>query len=106
MLTHYLVLGLSRSATEKEIRQRYLELVRTYPPARNPEKFRQIDLAYEALKDCRSRVDAEIFGHTAYPSCEAALDALLKCGSVERRTPGLKTLLAHEGVLDENDDAG
>ena len=45
------VLGLARGADETEVRARYLDLVKQYPPDRDPEKFRQIRAAYEATKD-------------------------------------------------------
>ncbi len=45
------VLGLARSAIEAEVRARYLELVKQYPPDREPDKFRQIRSAYEATSN-------------------------------------------------------
>ncbi len=45
------VLGLSIHANEAEIRLRYLELVRENPPDRDPERFREIQSAYDAAKD-------------------------------------------------------
>ena len=48
---HFQVLGVSGDAGDAEIRARYLELVKQYPPDREPEKFREIRAAYEATKD-------------------------------------------------------
>lgn len=45
------VLGLPRDAGEAEVRARYLELVKQFPPEREPEKFREIRAAFEACKD-------------------------------------------------------
>lgn len=45
------VLGISRDASEESIRATYLELVKKFPPERDPEKFRQIQAAYAAAKD-------------------------------------------------------
>jgi len=45
------VLGVPREASEEEIRARYLELVKKFPPDRDPDKFREIRSAYEAAKD-------------------------------------------------------
>ena len=45
------VLGVPENATEQEIRKRYLELVKKYPPESAPEKFRQIHAAFQAAKD-------------------------------------------------------
>lgn len=97
MLAHYLVLGLSPSASQAEIRQRYLQLIRAHPPGQNPERFQQITAAYEALKDDRSRVEMAIFGMAQYGDFELALTALVQARPTERKTPGLKTLLAAEG---------
>ena len=101
MLAHYLVLGLSLSATGEEIRRRYLELVRAHPPSRDPERFQRIGAAWDALKDDRSRVETTIFGMAMYGDFELALDALVRARPDRRETPGLKTLLAAEGKLDE-----
>ena len=45
------VLGLPQHASEEEIRARYLELVKEFPPDRNPDRFREVRAAYEAAKD-------------------------------------------------------
>ena len=45
------VLGLPKDAGEAEVRARYLELVKQFPPDREPEKFREIRSAFEACKD-------------------------------------------------------
>jgi hypothetical protein len=47
----FAVLGLPRDAGETEVRARYLELVKQFPPDRDPDKFREIRTAYEAAKD-------------------------------------------------------
>jgi hypothetical protein len=47
----FTILGVSRDAGEVEVRARYLELVKQYPPAREPEKFREIRAAFEAARD-------------------------------------------------------
>ena len=101
MLAHYLTLGLPPSASQGEIRRRYLELIRAYPPSREPEHSQRIIAAYEALKDERSRVETAIFGLTRYGDFELALGALVRARPHSRSTPGLKTLLAAEGKLDE-----
>ena len=101
MLAHYLVLGLPPSATGEEIRRRYLELVRTHRPGRDPQRLQQITAAYEALKDDRARVKTALFGMAAYGDFELALDALVQARPVRRETPGLQTLLAAEEKLYE-----
>ncbi len=47
----FAVLGLPREAGETEVRARYLELVKQFPPDREPDRFREIRAAYEAAKD-------------------------------------------------------
>lgn len=44
------VLGLAIDASEEEIRKRYLELVKQFPPERDAVRFQQIQRAYD---DCR-----------------------------------------------------
>jgi len=45
------ILGVSESAGEEAVRARYLELVKEFPPERDPERFRQVQAAYSAAKD-------------------------------------------------------
>ena len=99
MLTHFLVLELPPSASQEEIRQRYLQLIRAHPPGREPERFQQITAAYEALKDERTRVQTTILGMASYGDFELALKALVEARSPQRKTPGLKTLLEAEGKV-------
>jgi curved DNA-binding protein CbpA len=55
------VLGLTADAGEIEIRQRYLELVRAFPPERAPERFAAIHEAYAALRDPAERLHKRLF---------------------------------------------
>ena len=57
----YEVLGVPNDVGEAEIRQRYLELVRTYPPDREPERFAAIHAAYASLRDPAERLRVQIF---------------------------------------------
>jgi hypothetical protein len=45
------ILKLPRDANETEIRARYLDLVKKFPPETDPDKFREVRAAYEAIKD-------------------------------------------------------
>ncbi|MGH7201626.1 MAG: J domain-containing protein [Planctomycetaceae bacterium] len=47
----FTVLGVPQDAGEAEIRARYLELVKQFPPERDPDKFREVRAAFEAAKD-------------------------------------------------------
>lgn len=67
------VLDLPKHAGEGEIRKRYLELVRAFPPERAPERFAAVHAAYQALRDPTARLEAQLFGF----ECESdSLEAL------------------------------
>ena len=54
---YYEILGLSKSASDSEIKSSYRKLAMKYHPDRNPgdkkaeEKFKEISESYEVLKD-------------------------------------------------------
>jgi curved DNA-binding protein CbpA len=56
----YRVLGIERTATAAEIKQAYFALVRAHPPERDPEMFKQIRTAYEALRDPAQRAETDM----------------------------------------------
>lgn len=58
---HFEVLGLTKEASEAEIRRRYLELVRAFSPERAPERFAAIHAAYSALRDPAARLESQLF---------------------------------------------
>ena len=70
MTDPYETLSLTPDAGEAEIRRRYLELVREFPPDRAPERFAAIHAAYEALRDPARRLQSQIF------QCETTVDSL------------------------------
>src|SRR5690349_13940605 len=57
----YAVLGLPVDADEARIRQRYLDLVRQFPPDQAPERFAAIRAAYDDVRDPRRRLEARLF---------------------------------------------
>jgi curved DNA-binding protein CbpA len=72
---HFDVLGLTKDASEAEIRQRYLELVRAFSPERAPERFAAIHAAYRALRDPTARLESQLFSI----ECESdSLDSLVR----------------------------
>jgi curved DNA-binding protein CbpA len=78
----YRVLELTPDAGENEIRRRYLELVRAFPPDRAPERFAAIHAAYAALRDPASRLSEQLFGlepkNASFESITADLHARLR----------------------------
>ena len=66
---YYEVLGVGKSADEKEIKKAYRKLAMKYHPDRNPdnkeaeEKFKEINEAYEVLSDETKRRNYDQFGH-------------------------------------------
>ena len=70
MTDPYETLSLTPDAGEAEIRRRYLELVREFPPDRAPERFAVIHAAYEELRDPARRLQSQIF------QCETTVDSL------------------------------
>ena len=66
---YYEVLGLSRNASEDEIKKAYRKLAREYHPDVNPgnneaeAKFKEVSEAYEILKDTQTRARYDQFGH-------------------------------------------
>lgn len=55
------VLGLSSDADEKAVRKRYLELVRQHSPERSPQRFSEIQAAYDELRDPARRLRRQLF---------------------------------------------
>ena|ERR1700728_3869970 len=79
----FAVLGLDENADDDAIKRRYLALVRTWPPDREPERFQALRSAYEAVSGQRERLAQKLL-HTS----SAALTSLkLHCLA----TPGLAT---------------
>ena len=51
----YEVLNINKNSSEKEIKDRYMTLVRKYPPEKEPQKFAEIREAYEILCNPKQR---------------------------------------------------
>ena len=69
---YYDILGLSKSASDSDIKSSYRKLAMKYHPDRNPgdkkaeENFREITESYEILKDPQKRAAYDQYGHAAF----------------------------------------
>jgi DnaJ-class molecular chaperone len=69
---YYQILGLSKTATEAEIKKAYRKLALQYHPDRNKgdkaaeEKFKEVNKAYEVLSDAQKRQTYDQFGSAAF----------------------------------------
>lgn len=67
---YYEVLGISKTATEQEIKRAYRKLAKQYHPdvsteADADEKFKEVQEAYDILSDEQKRASYDQFGHAA-----------------------------------------
>jgi molecular chaperone DnaJ len=69
---YYEVLGLNKSACDQDIKNAFRKLAKEYHPDCNPGNhdaercFKEVNEAYEALKDPRKRAAYDRFGHAAF----------------------------------------
>ena len=69
---YYDILGVKNDADEGELKSAYRKLAMKYHPDRNPDdeeaekKFKELNEAYEVLKDAEKRAAYDRFGHAAF----------------------------------------
>jgi molecular chaperone DnaJ len=69
---YYEVLGVSRTVDEKELKNAYRKLAKKYHPDANPgdktaeHKFKELNEAYDVLKDPHKKAAYDRFGHQAF----------------------------------------
>lgn len=75
---YYEVLGVSKNATEQEIKSAYRKLAKKYHPDSNPDnkeaeaKFKEASEAYAILSDAEKRKKYDSFGHAAFDGTSGA----------------------------------
>ena len=71
---YYEVLGVSKTATQEEVKKAYRKVAMQFHPDRNPgdksseEKFKEAAEAYEVLNDSDKKAQYDRFGHNAFNS--------------------------------------
>jgi len=69
---YYDVLGVPRNASEQDLKSAFRRLAKDHHPDRNPgdkdaeQKFKELNEAYEVLKDPQKRAAYDRFGHAAF----------------------------------------
>jgi molecular chaperone DnaJ len=69
---YYETLGVERNASEQDLKSAFRKLAKEHHPDKNPgdkgaeQKFKDINEAYEALKDPQKRAAYDRFGHAAF----------------------------------------
>ena len=95
----FTVLGVGEDAGDDQIKQRYLALVRAFPPDREPEQFQAYRAAYEAVRDQRKRLEAKLLRTNEAALSRLKLAVVMPSGSIcGRATKATVSALLLEGI--------
>ncbi len=75
-MSPFAALGIEETADDAAVRAAYLAAVRRSPPDRDPEGFRRVREAYEAVRDEERRLALRLFGPAPLDRVDALLDAM------------------------------
>ena len=94
------ILGVDENASDAEIKRRYLALVRSFPPDREPERFQTYRAAFEALHTERDRLAAKLLAQHggALARLEAACLPSPEARGNRRASEAQVTALLVEGI--------
>lgn len=76
MPTPHETLGVPSTATAAEVRSRYLQLVREFPPDRAPERFAEIRAAFDELRDPGPQLERRVLALHTNDSLDELQDEL------------------------------
>lgn len=101
------VLGVPRDVSDKDLKKRYFQLLRQYPPETSPNEFNQIQRAYDELKDPAARAARaeakEPYEHVAEPYRTRLREALaqLHAGEIDLARTALKAIVEENPDVDD-----
>jgi len=83
MVMPFEVLDINDSADDEQIKKAYLSKVRQHPPERDPDGFRRVRAAYEAVRTRKDRMAYRLFHH-GQPDLKVLSDKWLTGNDVKR----------------------
>jgi curved DNA-binding protein CbpA len=102
----FTVLGVGEEVGDDEVKHRYLALVRTFPPDRDPERFQLYRAAYEALSDERKRLEVKLLQTNSAAVSRMKLLCLEPAAASFRATKKTVAALLTDGISRERDGPG